>query len=532
MRIVADIGATTVHKLLCRYKTQAPHRHSFFVMGVMWAIPARSDEGGSQNASDSRIESSPRESSGLIDRVNHQIQNEGTHPRVPFMRPDGTILLIDRNKFFLDETLKLPPWLHLGLKHRDRYESYNAPFRKGETTGAEQVALQTLAQVGLRYDPVRFFAELIDARALATTGLTVTNQMADLTDILQLYAGLGTSDFLDLHVPAELKVGRFTMDVGHRRLIGRNQFRNTINAFQGLHGTLGNEQDWHLRTFLVRPVLRYQTSLDRTDANTLFWGALIGQQRISWLHTELYGFVLQEKEQVQSRMGMADGETIQGQRENLNTVGVRLFKPRAVNAVDYEIESDWQFGRSSVQTGSPVLSTLAHFQHAEIGYTFPLTWSPHLLLQYDYASGDKNPTDNRNGRFDSLFGVRNFEFGPPGIWGPFFRSNISSPGYQITVNPLKQIYFLFRHRVWWLAQSRDQWVGSGLQDPSGHAGNYLGQTLEPRLQWLLNPNVQIELGWVYLIKGSFIERLRNQGIAGVPNDQNVSYTFVQTVLTF
>ena len=49
---------------------------------------------------------------------------------------------------------------------------------------------------------------------------------------------------------------------------------------------------------------------------------------------------------------------------------------------------------------------------------------------------------------------------------------------------------------------------------------------------MFNPNVQIELGWVYLIKGSFIERLRDLGIAGVSNDQNVSYTFVQTVLTF
>jgi hypothetical protein len=44
--------------------------------------------------------------------------------------------------------------------------------------------------------------------------------------------------------------------------------------------------------------------------------------------------------------------------------------------------------------------------------------------------------------------------------------------------------------------------------------------------------VQIELGWVYLIKGSYTDRLRELGTAGVPNDHNVSYTFVQTVLTF
>jgi hypothetical protein len=267
--------------------------------------------------------------------------------------------------------------------------------------------------------------------------------MEDLTDILQLYAGLGANDFLGLHVPAELKVGRFTMDVGHRRLIGRNQFRNTINAFQGFHGTLGNEKDWHLRTFVVRPVLRFETTLDKPDADTLFWGLLLGQQRISWLHTEVYGFVLQEKEQVQSQVGIADEDSIRGQRENLNTVGVRLFKPRTPQQLDYEVESAWQFGRSSLQTGNPVLTTFAHFQHVEIGYTFALPGKPHVLLQYDYASGDKDPTDNRNGRFDSLYGVRNFEYGPPGIWGPFFRSNISSPGYQLTINPLTRFQSFF-----------------------------------------------------------------------------------------
>jgi hypothetical protein len=242
--------------------------------------------------------------------------------------------------------------------------------------------------------------------------------------------------------------------------------------------------------------------------------------------------VLREKEQVAGPAGIGDEQTLQGKRENLNTVGVRLFKPRALREIDYEVESDWQFGRSSLQTGSPVLPTVANYQHAEVGYTVPLPWTPHLLVEYDYASGDHNPTDHRNGRFSPLYGARNFEYGPTGIWGPFFRSNISSPGYQLTLTPNKRIYILFRHRIWWLAQSRDQWVGSGLQDPSGRAGNYLGYTLEPRIQWVLNPNVQIEAGWVYLIKGSYIERLRELGIAGVPNADNVSYTFVQTVLKF
>jgi hypothetical protein len=503
-----------------------------FCMIAPWPSTVRSEQDESQDRTASVADTAPREEPLSADRLSSQGQHDVPRRRVPFMRPDGTFLLLDRNKFYLDEALRPPQWLHLGLQHRDRYESYDAPFRKGETTGAQQVALQTLAQIGIRYDPIRVYAELIDARALATTGIGVTNQMEDVTDVLQLYAGLGTTRFLGLQIPTELKVGRYTMDVGHRRLIARNQFRNTINAFQGLHWTLGDEKDWQFLAFAARPVLRFQTTLDQPEASTLFWGVLLGQQRVAWLHTEAYGFVLREKEQVAGPAGIGDEQTLQGKRENLNTVGVRLFKPRALREIDYEVESDWQFGRSSLQTGSPVLPTVANYQHAEVGYTVPLPWTPHLLVEYDYASGDHNPTDHRNGRFSPLYGARNFEYGPTGIWGPFFRSNISSPGYQLTLTPNKRIYILFRHRIWWLAQSRDQWVGSGLQDPSGRAGNYLGYTLEPRIQWVLNPNVQIEAGWVYLIKGSYIERLRELGIAGVPNADNVSYTFVQTVLKF
>jgi hypothetical protein len=150
-----------------------------------WPSIGRSDQGERHNETLPGA-ATATEDKPYIDRVSQQIHNEGTHRRVPFMRPDGTIVLIDRNKCFLDEILRLPRWLHLGLQHRDRYEAYNEPFRKGETTGAEQVALQTLTQLGVRYDPVRFFAELLDARALATTGIAVTNQMEDLTDILQL----------------------------------------------------------------------------------------------------------------------------------------------------------------------------------------------------------------------------------------------------------------------------------------------------------------------------------------------------------
>lgn len=461
--------------------------------------------------------------------LNQQVYQQGTSDLQPIMRPDGTILALRKSPRSLEKFLRTPAWLHLGVIYRTRYEGYDNGFRRNQPNGEQQVPLRTFVRLGIRSDPVRFFAEFMDARAEATTpGAVITNRMEDENDILQLYAGLGTHDLLGLGVPAELTVGRFTMDFSRRRLIARNHYGNAPNAFSGVHLGLGDEKR-QFRVFLVRPVLRYPTSLDKEDANTLFWGFLAGQQQISWLRTELYGYFLNEKETVQGDTGIRDENPAYGVREHLNTLGVRIFKPRAQGELDYEVESDWQFGRSSLQTGSPIQDTFAHFQHAEIGYTFDLPWDPNFLVQYDYASGDRDPNDNRNGRFNSLYGVVNFEYSPSGIWQPFSRSNISSPGYRLTVTPKKAVMFYVGHRFWWLAQARDQWIGSGLQDPTGKAGNSLGQHVETRLHWVIGLNWQIETGWDYLVKGSFI---KNIDVSGAPNDKNVNYFFFQTVLSF
>ena len=117
----------------------------YFCVIAAWRPIGRSDQG--ERPDETLSGAAPAtEDEPYIDRASQQIHHEGTYRRVPFMRPDGAILWIKRNQHFLDEILRLPRWLHPGLHHRDRYESHNEPVRKGETTGAEQVALQTLAQ--------------------------------------------------------------------------------------------------------------------------------------------------------------------------------------------------------------------------------------------------------------------------------------------------------------------------------------------------------------------------------------------------
>ena len=175
-------------------------------------------------------------------------------------------------------------------------------------------------------------------------------------------------------------------------------------------------------------------------------------------------------------------------QRTFSTFGMRLYENPTKGRMDYEIESVGQTGK----LGNT--DHFAHFQHIDLGYTFDLPWSPRFLIHYDYASGDRNPNDGQSLGFDTLFGARRFEFDPTGNFGQFFRRNISSPGWRVTVIPSKGWKFQLKQRFWYLATSRGAFAGSGLRDSTGSSGNYLGHDLALRAQWKINDNLEFDGG--------------------------------------
>jgi hypothetical protein len=182
-----------------------------------------------------------------------------------------------------------------------------------------------------------------------------------------------------------------------------------------------------------------------------------------------------------------------------STFGGRLYKVPKAGEPDYEIETTWQIGTKGKT------DHFAHFQHLDFGYTFNVPWTPRVLFHFDYASGDHKPNDSQDEGFDTLFGARRFEYGPTGIFLPFFRTNLISPGWRIIINPAPSWTFQVKHRVWYLAQSKDSFGSSGLRDTTGHAGTSLGHDVEFRAQWALNANWDFDAGYVHWFKGSYFD---------------------------
>jgi len=426
---------------------------------------------------------------------------------------------------------QLPSRLSLSLQSRLRYESLQDEFRVGTRGDADILVLRTLLHGRFRVnDHLSLGAELEDSRAYLQE-IPVGSSIVNTVELLQAYVDLhfggtgGTGRPFDGR--SRVRAGRITVDAGSRRLVARNRFRNTINGFTGIDWRWQGQDERELRAFWLLPVRRRPSNPKKTrdnevrfddeSLNVQFWGLFAGGRLPGGHRGELYVYGLHEQ----------DENNRPTRNRRLFTPGFRLWKPPEMGHLDYLVESVLQVGKSRASvTSRRDLDHFAFFEHAEAGWSFAAPWSPRLLAQVDYASGDDDPTDGRNGRFDTLFGARRFDFGPTGIYGPFARANLITPGLRLKLRPAKAVSSFVAVRPFWLAEDRDAWVGTGLRDPTGSSGRYLGTQVELRLRFDVLPgNVRIEGGFAHLFAGGF-----RHDVPGSNGQGSSTYGYVQATL--
>jgi len=408
------------------------------------------------------------------------------------------ILINNRKEYewnrYLKTALRLPDWVDLGLENRTRFESYDHPWRTSQADGNgrtdAQIPLRSRLRFGLGNGPFRFLFEGQDARSFSDQdpGSFRNNTTVNAFDILQLFGSLTLKNTLGSGLRIDFHFGRWTSDFGRRRLIARSNFRNASTAFDGFHWQISREKLWRLRVFVVEPVVRDEEQLDEQNSKMFFWGTYFQSYHLPWFQIDAYYLGLNDK----LTANIADHRTY-------STFGGRLYKNPKPGEMDYEVETAWQIGTKGV-TGH-----FAYLQHFELGYMLKYPWTPRIVFQYDYASGDRQPGDSQDGSFDTLFGARNFEYERTGIWGPFSRTNLISPGWRVTVEPMPRLRLEIKHRAWFLAQSKDFFGNSGLRDPTGQAGTSLGQDVELRAEWEVSSNLDFDIGYTHWFKGSYFD---------------------------
>lgn len=432
----------------------------------------------------------------------------------------------------LHDALNLPKWLSVSVEQRTRYETVDGRFNAGGKGGDQQIALQTDAFLEARFNHFRFGGEFLDARQLgADSDSMLNNTHVDEADFIQGYLAWADQNTFYSGLGAEVIAGRQTLDLGSRRLVARNSFRNTINSFDGIRVRVLDYNRWQFNAFATMPVNRYPTAsadilndvqaFDTASGRTWFSGVFLEMYNLAWgINGEIYLYHLDESDSAKNLT----------KNRRYFTPGVRFYIKPAKSKFDFQVETIGQLGTVRATTASTDNKDLDHeawYQHVDVGYTFDMPWKPRFALEYDYASGDKNPTDNKDQRFDTLYGARRFDFGSTGIYGAFARANINSPGYRLGFSPLSDVKVGVSHRLYWLAEDNDSWTTAGLQDKTGKTDNFIGHQLELSTRWDVNSSLNFETGWAHLFKGEFA-----QNAPKAPDTQDVDYFYVQSMLRF
>ncbi len=199
--------------------------------------------------------------------------------------------------------------------------------------------------------PFRFLFEGQDSRAFSNDepGDFRTTQTVNQFDILQLLGSLTINNVGGSGLRTDLHVGRMTMDFGMRRYVARNDFRNTTNAFDGVHWQIGEGQTWRFRAFLVEPVIRDDVQLDKQTAKSVFWGTYVESAHVPWFNVNAYYFGLNDQ-QLLSKIKLLTVRIVR-------TVFACSSLPRPTNSI---MNSRGPFKRDTWATSSilPITQTL------------------------------------------------------------------------------------------------------------------------------------------------------------------------------
>lgn len=381
-------------------------------------------------------------------------------------------------------------WIDAGLAYRARLEYRDNDFRRPADRVDQPILSRTQAYFGIKniLDPLRFAVELQDSRRFHSQFPKSTGETNEL-DVFQAYAELYFKKPLDR--PIRLRAGRMAFEVLDRKLISRDDWGNTGTNFQGFRATIGKkENDWQIDSFALEPMIKEMTAQDQTNKNQWVYGGILNWRRWSEI-TTIQPFYL-ELDQKKSPTSTA---------RKINSPGMRIYGDFAGSRFDYDLIGIYQFGESDDK------KHLAKAYSAELGYTHNHNWKPRFSLIYGYASGDKDPSDNKNQRFEKFYGFNR----PWSNSNTIEWENLKTVKSRFELAPNKNLRLEGSCSYYWLASSSDIWKRGNLQDKTGASGDFIGQDYDLRARYQVTKNFATTFGYAHFKPGEFTKTVGRNG---------------------
>jgi hypothetical protein len=189
---------------------------------------------------------------------------------------------------------------------------------------------------------------------------------------------------------------------------------------------------------------------------------------------------------------------------DIHGLGIRLYGWIGTSGFNYDLTGMYQFGTDNKQTQD------AYSYTSEVGYTVKsCNWKPRFSLFLGYASGDKDPNDKINNRFERYYG-----FARPWSSDDYvIMENIITPKFKIEFQAkIFDMNFKFDggYSFYWLASKTDRFNNllagnSNNRDSKGLSGDALGHGLDFRTRFNPVSFIAANIGYTHYTNGEFVK---------------------------
>ena len=433
--------------------------------------------------------------------------------------------------------------LTLDIEERLRWEvrDNNRDFDRSANDPRDDGWVLSRFRLGLAIRPaawLKIYAQTQDTREWFSTrgnvpGINGT-EGGDYFDLRQLCAEFG-----DVKTFA-LTVGRQPLNYGDNRILADSNWGNFGRTYDGVKLHLQTGKFW-VDAFAVRPVQIRKNEINDSNSADNLLGIYGGTDALGFQTTELY-FIWRDKADEQPDLDPTNrinpNGSYTGPAQRIATLGTRWkSKPGALRGYDYSAEFAYQFG--DLWTGAKTTPRLKHRAFALAitgGHTWESTlWKPRIGIEYDYASGDKNPTDGSSQSFQNLFPSVHSKFG---AMDEFSWRNLHDAHVSLKVQPAKNVEVSLDYHALWLADTNDFLYGSngntalrtrtpgrnGRDVRTVGAGSFAGHEIDFTAGWKVNRHFSVLTGCSHFFAGDYLRA------TGTHSDADFGY--VQATLSF
>ena len=404
------------------------------------------------------------------------------------------------------------------LRYENRQDYYFGEAKDGNHDGFWYNRLRL--NMNASYQSITAFVEGLDSREWESDKRPKSQD--DRFDLHQAYLKLSKPG----NLPVSLTLGRQELKYGAQRLIAAPTWANNIRAFDAVKFTY-NQASFDIDLFGGDEVIYEEGQFNSARWGKYLYGIYATYKGIPGNVFDLYSINLNDEHD--ETKSQTDSE-LYGDIKRY-TIGTRGEGKIPSTNFGYGYEIAYQLGDRDAVTGVTKKSQdiRAFAVHGDVNYAFKdIFFQPVIKFEYNFASGDGDPTDGTSKTFDPLYQNTH---GPYGLIDFFRWQNMEEFALFLDFTPIKDRMKGSLEYHWFnMPETNDAWYGSGGskirydKNKSKYASDYVGTEVDLLFNYKVSSFLNIEGGYAHFFCGDYVK--------DTGSSKDADWFYLQTAITF